>query len=459
MMQKDEKLENSELLTSLESQLWHSFDILRKENVSSDNYHIILFLTLLHKEGFLNGIIPSKPDVVKDLLEDNIEASKGSEIYKSLFQAFKPVIDDISNEVFYKLVLVIDMLDQNALAKCLPSLVDNLIHKISKARSRYGEEYIQPYELTKLLCELADMPEGSKVYNPYAGLASFGIELNGGQDYLGQEINRHIWAIGLIRLLAHNRSGQTRFLLGDSVHNWNPSHEKFDLIIATPPFGMRLRDLHDNQFGNIRFADHLFLLEALESLTPKGKIVAVVPQSILFRIGAEEYLRRRLIEQDLLETVISFPGGIFSSTAISVAAVIINKEKSRKGSCCFVDASKFVKSDSAREKRLDYKSLITSIVSGEQSDVIKHVSSDSIRHFKYNLDVPRYLLDQVEGVPLGELAVVVRGIRVEEGDVGRFVRIRDLSDDRIDYQINSEEVEPVSVPRNVTRLAESALLL
>ena len=57
----------------------------------------------------------------------------------------------------------------------------------------------------RFICGLFELPEGAKVFNPFAGLASFGVNLDKGQDYFGQELNQKTWALGALRLMAYER--------------------------------------------------------------------------------------------------------------------------------------------------------------------------------------------------------------------------------------------------------------
>ena len=90
------------------------------------------------------------------------------------------------------------------------------------------------------MCGLADLKKDAKVFNPFAGLASFGVYLDQGQDYFGQELNQKTWALGALRLMAYEWPGSSKYVCDDSILHWPYESEKFDLILSSPPFGMRL---------------------------------------------------------------------------------------------------------------------------------------------------------------------------------------------------------------------------
>src|SRR5690606_32952362 len=111
-----------------------------------------------------------------------------------------------------------------------------------------------PKEISRLIIELANLENNAKVYNPFAGLASFSIYLKDDQEYHGQEINTSTWAIGQLRLRAHNKGYGFSYELGNSIENWN-EFQKFDLIVATPPFKMRLQRSFYSNIVNDNYRD------------------------------------------------------------------------------------------------------------------------------------------------------------------------------------------------------------
>jgi type I restriction enzyme M protein len=135
--------------------------------------------------------------------------------------------------------------------------------------------------------------------NPFAGAASFSVLANGQNEYLGQEINQTIWVIGKLRLLASGFSNNKTIILGDSIKEWNPYHLKYDLIIASPPFGGAIPSGISGRFGTIRKFESFFIEKGLEDLKEDGKLIALVPESFLFSSGALSNLRYHLIEEDL----------------------------------------------------------------------------------------------------------------------------------------------------------------
>ncbi|MDP3445406.1 MAG: ATP-binding protein, partial [Ignavibacteria bacterium] len=125
----------------------------------------------------------------------------------------------------------------------------------------------------------------------------------------------------------------------------------------------------------------------------------------------------------------------------------------------FIDAKSFVVSSSPKEKRLDSSALNSFIRNNEESDFRRIVSNDIIKQFEYNLSVPRYFQKEYDGITLNNVGIVFRGLRVSEGQQGKFIRIRDLKDDKLQFNLDIEKIENVEIPRYARMIDESCILL
>jgi type I restriction enzyme M protein len=309
------------------------------------------------------------------------------------------------------------------------------------------------------------MSDNSSVFNPFAGLASFGVFLDQIQDYFGQELNRKTWALGALRLMAYSRPGVPKYVCDDSILHW-PENQKFDLIIANPPFGVRLNQRDQYQYPEIRTVEQFLIHKGISSLKSNGKLIAVLPAGILFRGGADQRLRETLIENDLIETIISFPGGVLLNTVIPFVVLVLNKDKKLQGQVRFVDVKRFVESKGARGKVLNDYSIIAHIESNNESDVLRVVSNHKIQENNYNLDVHRYFQKDIvteKNEHLVKLRDVMEFVRGQRGDlpvIGKLVRIRDMKDDKIDYKLDISILERTELRRpDLYQLNDSCLLL
>jgi len=404
-MLKEIKLEDIDPVADLKNKLWQALDIIRSSISLNDSYFLLYFL-ILQRDGYFFEIKSLGQDDIKNHIHNCIfnSGKDNSKILIELYPVFEPNIHLISDNAIYKLINLLNSLNQKILKEHFSDIFDDFLIKLLNWQGKLGGGYVQPVELSQFVYELADLPEKAKVYNPFAGVASFGVFQDDGLDYLGQEINKMTWAIGSLRILAHKRIGRSRYIQSDSISQWNPTPNiKFDLIVASPPFGMKLPEDTNGIKGRFRNCEQFFIEKGIEDLTANGKLIAIISQGFLFRLGSEQELRRFILENDLLEMVISLPSGLLMNTGIPITIFVINKNKEDKGFVSFIDAKSFVVSLSPREKRLNTDALISFVKNHNESEFRRIVSNDTIRQFEYNLNVPLYFQKEYDGVTLGKI--------------------------------------------------------
>jgi|SRR5690554_100069 len=470
-MMKEFKIEEIMPLEAVKSKIWMMFDILRSENISSDDYHVVLFLLSAYKDNLVTIDIVNDNHHIKERLNERLRNSNYEyyEQYAPIIQSFEPSIQRLSENGIRHLFSVLIQIDKQVLSENFPDVFDSVLYQISQSQGRYAGEFIQPVELTRFMCGLADLKKDAKVFNPFAGLASFGVYLDQGQHYFGQELNQKTWALGALRLLAYERPGSLRYVCDDSILHWPQESEKFDLILSNPPFGMRLgnqyRDIIRHHYRdiepNIRTIEQFLIEKGVQSLKQKGKLIALLPQGFLFRGMQEQRLLEHLVEEDLIDTIISLPGGLLLNTGIPLIILVLDRNKKLPGRVKFVDAKNFVIAKGPREKVLNDYSLNSFIHSDKEDDnVVKIVYNEQIRDNDYNLSVARYFQKQIEGVKLGDILELVRGRRGNLPETGKLIRIRDLKDDKVDFTLDVSSVEETEVRRpDIHLVSESCLLL
>ena len=462
-MMKEFKMAEILPVEALKSKIWSMFDILRSERIASEDYHVLLFLLSAYKDGLFNTEILNENSNLNERLVSCLHNSE-SELtnqYNAILATFEPLVMRLSENGTRHIIRALGELNLAILNEHFADIFDAVLYRITQSQGRFGGEFIQPVELTRFICGLAELQPNSKVYNPFAGLASFGVYLDQGQEYFGQELNQKTWALGALRIMAYQRPGTSRYVCDDSISHWPATSEKFDLIVANPPYGMRLGTQYREIEPEFRTIEQFLLEKGVHSLNEKGKLIALLPQGILFRGLHEQRLREFLVDEDLIDTIISLPGGLLLNTGIPLIIMVLNKNKKIPGKVRFVDAKKFVDSKSSRERVLNDYGL-NSFLHGSKndSDILRLVSNDEIRAFDYNLSVPRYFQKQVEGVKLGEIIEFVRGQRVNLPPTGKLIRIRDLKDDKIDFRLDEATIEDVELRRpDIHQITESCLLL
>jgi type I restriction enzyme M protein len=456
-------------LLELKSKLWKVFDILRGENIASEDYYAVLFLLTLFKERILNDYVLVENNTIifhKKLILNKNESDLEKE-YKKLYPRFEPILKSLSRKGITSIVEIICDLDHKVLLNNFSELFDSILYNLAQSQGRYGGEFIQPLEITQLICGLFKLPKNAKVFNPFAGLASFAINLDNGEDYLGQELNQKTWALGALRILAFERPGSSSYARVDSIMNWPDETKKFELIVSNPPYGFKLGNQYKEIEPGIRTAEQFLIERGLHSLTNEGKLIALLPQGFLTKGKREARLRQLIIDEDILDTIISLPGGLLSNMGIPLIILVVNKNKERNGKVRFIKADKYVETRKSREKVLNVYAL-NSLIHGNRKDddSLKIVDNAQIKEWDYNLNVPKYFQKEIllsnneKLVKLKDILEFVRGQRGNLPENGKLVRIRDLKDDKMDFHLKISEVEDVELKRpDIYLINETCLLL
>lgn len=469
---KEFNIEEMMPLEAVKSKIWMMFDILRVEQsvTSTYGYHVILFLLSAFKDNLFSLDLVNENHQIKERLIERLRNPENElhSYYAPILESFEPSIQSLSENGLKHLFSVFIEINKQVLTENFPDIFESVLYPISQSQGRYAGEFIQPVELTSFMCGLADLKKDAKVFNPFAGLASFGVYLNSSQNYFGQELNRQTWAIGTLRLMAYERTNNSNYTCDDSILNWPAESEKFDLILAHAPFGVQLGAQYRNIEPDFRTIEEFLIERGIQSLNQNGKLIALLPQGFLYKGGTrEERLRKSLVENDLIDTIISLPGGLLSNTGIPLIVLVINKKKERPGQVRFIKAEKYVDARTQRERVLNVYAL-NSLIHGiiKDDDSLRIVENAQIKECDYNLNVPRYFQKEItlanneQLVKLKDILGHVRGQRGNLPENGKLVRIRDLREDKVDFSLNVSEIEDVELRRpDLHQINETCLLL
>jgi type I restriction enzyme M protein len=462
-MMKKFKIEEISPLEAVKTKIGMMFDILRSENISSNDYHVVLFLLSAYKDNQISIDLVNEEHHLSSRLIQSLRSSYNKEIsnqYAPIIQSFEPSLRRLSEIGIKDLFSVLIEINRQVLAENFSDVFDSVLYRISQSQGRYAGEFIQPVELTRFMCGLADLRKDAKVFNPFAGLASFGVHLDQVKDYFGQELHQKTWALGALRLMACKRQGSSRYVCDDSILHWPDHSEKFDLILSSPPFGMRLGHHNVDIEPSIRTIEQFLIEKGVQSLKQNGKLIALLPHGFLFRGMQEKRLREHLVDEDLIDSIISLPGGLLLNTGIPLIILVIDKNKKLPGRVKFVDAKNFVIAKGPREKVLIDFTLNIFIQSDNDNDDLKIVYNEQIRNNNYNLSVARYFQKKIDGIKLGDILELVRGQRGNLPETGKLIRIRDLKDDKVDYALEVSNLEDTELRRpDIQLVSESCLLL
>lgn len=167
-------------------------------------------------------------------------------------------------------------------------------------------------------------------------------------------------------------------------------------------------------------ADYAFLLHSLYHIKNDGIMTIILPHGVLFRGDSEGEIRKNLILRHNIETIISMPANLFTSTPIAVILMVLSKNR-EADDILFIDASQSFKKDKTQNvlRDSDVKRIFDAVMQRKDIDHFAHLASlDEIKKNDYNLNVPRYVSAKKDEAPY-DLFSVMTG-KVSEGELERF---------------------------------------
>ena len=400
-------------------------------------------LLSLYKEGILTEETINLSTRI-EVIRKNIclTDSKYLKIFLKILDIFESNLTILNESDFHSFLKYLRSVDLHFLNKNFSEIFEILLFHIVHSQGKYNGEFVQPLEITRLMCNLAEIKTGAKVYNPFAGFASFEMEFNKEHNYYGQEYNRETWALAALRLLAHNKD-VSDIKLEDSILNWPGNNNKFDLVISNPPFKSKINIYNELQNRGYKTLDSFLFGEGSELLNDTGKMIILLPESVLFaNIRSEVAIREKLINADLIDTVISLPTGILLNTGVKTSIVVLNKAKKYNGKIRFVNAESFIIKNSSKDKILDDASIFNLLINPDsENEMLVFTGNETIKQNNFDLSVNRYFIEQPEnGVSLRELLTAIKGNRISNIENLNLIKISDLKDDVIDFELDANSI-------------------
>ncbi|WP_437373732.1 type I restriction-modification system subunit M [Maribacter litoralis] len=308
-----------------------------------------------------------------------------------------------------------------------------LIGQFAAGSGKKAGEFYTPQQLSTILSEIVTLDSQNpksgkkkklnKVLDFACGSGSLllnvknKIEKNGGtiSRIYGQEKNITTYNLARMNMLLHGvKDSEFEIFHGDTLKNdWNILNEmnpakkvEFDAVVANPPFSLRW-DASEVMSEDFRFknyglapksaADFAFLLHGFHFLSDEGTMAIILPHGVLFRSGAEQRIRTKLLKDGHIDTVIGLPSNLFFSTGIPVCILVLKKCK-KEDDVLFINASG--EGNFAKEKRQNYlrpediKRIVDTYQNRPEEKVERYsrrVSLKEIEKNDYNLNISRYV--------------------------------------------------------------------
>ena len=325
-------------------------------------------------------------------------------------------IDDITTVLAkYKYVPgILSTGEEDILLDNYPDVVETFCHANENGMTSYSEA-LQPYEVTRFAASLLKLKNGAKVYNPFGGYASYAIAAPQ-YHFSGDELDKTTWAILKLRLLVKGINAD--YTLCDSYKRIpNLGSGYYEGAIATPPFDMR-------EHNELETASVL-----LEKLKSDGRLVFVISMGALYHgSGRDEQIRRHLVNNGLIESVIELPDNLFFDTSIPCAIIVLSNKFNE--SIQMIDASNAYKEQEGRRGK---KLFDESLLKQQMPEISRFVSKDAVATNGFRLLPKQYLLKldpHIESRKLRDLCEINSPIRIDEETkvkLGGFVSLKGMS--------------------------------
>ena len=291
-----------------------------------------------------------------------------------------------------------------------------LMTMYASSAGKSGGEFFTPQEVGELLARIVIMDKISvnKVYDPACGSGGLLLKFakilgkeNVKQGFFGQEINLTTYNLARINMFLHNINyNNFHIARGDTlIHPEHWDDEPFDAIVSNPPYSIKWAGkenpllINDERFAPAGVlapaskADLAFTMHMLSWLSSKGTAAIVEFPGVLYRGGAEQKIRKYMIDNNFVDTVIQLPSDLFFGTSIATCILVLKKNKI-DNNILFVDASEeFVRNTNKNKLSDENINNIVNLLKERKTLENKAylATYEEIKENDYNISVNSYL--------------------------------------------------------------------
>lgn len=399
----------------------------RKETVAEKGFYVLpseLFQNVRRRAANDSNLNETLERVFKNI-EGSAVGSDSEDDLKGLFDDLDVNSSKLGNTVAKrneKLVKLLDAIGDLPLGNFGDNSIDlfgdayeYLMQMYASQAGKSGGEYYTPQEVSEVLARITVMGKKriNKVYDPAAGSGSLllkfakvlGKENIGG--FYGQEINLTTFNLARINMFLHDVNYE-KFNIAHGDTLTDPQHwddEPFEAIVSNPPYSIKWDgDANPLLINDERFApagvlapkskaDLAFTMHILSWLAVNGTAAIVEFPGVLYRGGAEQKIRKYLIDNNYVDAVIQLPSDLFFGTTIGTCIIVLKKSKT-DNAVLFVDASDEFKRVGNKNKLTpdNQQNILLALENRVDEDhCIKLVSNEDIAANDYNIAVSSYV--------------------------------------------------------------------
>jgi type I restriction enzyme M protein len=278
---------------------------------------------------------------------------------EALAQRFRRIFDNVRNysrrgASFAKVVQQVDKLHFSSATDVivLSEIYEDLLKRVAADSAGYAGEFYTQRHIIRAMVKVVQPEAGERVYDPCFGTAGF---LGEAADYIrrhntlsstqleclqhrtfyGMELKPLTYLLGSMNMILHGIEGANLELTNTlEVHNQNVAEkDKFQVVLANPPYGGKMaQQLQTNFRVKSGATECLFLQHIMANLAKGGRAAVVVPEGVLFRGGPDQKVRKELLEQFKVHTILSLPAGCFLPyTGVKTNVIFFDRAEDESG--------------------------------------------------------------------------------------------------------------------------------
>lgn len=313
----------------------------------------------------------------------------------------------------------------------LGNAYEYLIGQFAATAGKKAGEFYTPSGPAELLCRIAclGLTDVKAAADPTCGSGSLLLRLKKYANvrlYYGQELTSTTYNLARMNMILRGIPYRNFDIYnGDTLEHDYFEDEKFRVQVANPPYSANwsadakfMEDDRFNQYGKLApksKADFAFVQHMVYHMDEDGRAVVLLPHGVLFRGGAEETIRRYLIEKlNVLDAVIGLPANLFFGTGIPVCVLVLKQDRGgNTDNILFIDASKNFEAGKNQNilRDSDIDTIVSTYEKREEVEKFSHIATmTEIAENGFNLNIPRYV-DTFEKEPEIDLAEVSSEIK------------------------------------------------
>ena len=342
------------------------------------------------------------------------------------------------NEIIAKVLSHLDKIDfklEHTELDVLGDAYEYLIGQFASGAGKKAGEFYTPQQVSIVLAKLVTTGKSKlrSVYDPTCGSGSLLLrvakEVKEVTNFYGQEMNRTTYNLARMNMILHGVHYR-KFNIKQEDTLEHPQHidMQFEAIVANPPFSAQwsasplfTSDDRFSQYGKLApasKADFAFVQHMIYHLADNGAMAIVLPHGALFRSGAEQHIRKYLIEdKNYLDAVIGLPANVFYGTSIPTCIMVFKKCRENPENVLFINAAEhFERGTQNMLRPEDIDRIITTY--RERKEVEKYSSLATLEFIAendYNLNIPRYVntFEEEDTVDISAVSKQLKSLELE----------------------------------------------